>query len=213
MKTSILGSVCILNVRPHVRGRACLNEFWRNQYLYRANSSCITWMTFSSSILFVRCVEIGIPLAPEKCELCEGPSTCLTYCSVGLRTWPPAKLKELVILVRTWVSKKWYRDKESVLGKLNNACVFVAHFCSGSAYQLYITCLKEWHNVENCQTLSSLQITLNSLQITLNSLQSTEPLISPLLGNTITGNGFVKPQFFCMSFFGFSLRGTRPPWL
>ena len=76
--------------------------------------------------------DLGIPLAPEKCE---GPTTRLVVLgiepgSIKMTTrLPLQKLNELKSLIRAWGTKKWCTRKtlESLIGKLNHACAVVAH--------------------------------------------------------------------------------------
>ena len=62
--------------------------------------------------------DTGIPLAPEKCE---GPVTCMNFLVIlGIELdsvqmtarLPPDKLRDLVLLIKQWVHKKWCKPKE-----------------------------------------------------------------------------------------------------
>ena len=76
-------------------------------------------------------LDIGISLAPEKCE---GPTTCITFLGIELNSiymtarLPNDKLAELQTLIGSWTGKKFCTRKEleSLVGKLNHACAVVA---------------------------------------------------------------------------------------
>jgi hypothetical protein len=72
-------------------------------------------------------LDIGIPLAPDKCE---GPTTCITFLGIELNSMdmtarlPQDKLSELQTIITSWVGKKFCTRKEleSLVGKLSHAC-------------------------------------------------------------------------------------------
>ena len=76
-------------------------------------------------------LNIGIPLAREKCE---GPTTCITLLGIELNSidmtarLPNDKLAELQTLIGSWTGKKFCtcKELESLVGKLNHACAVVA---------------------------------------------------------------------------------------
>ena len=76
-------------------------------------------------------LDIGIPLAPDKCE---GPTTCITFLGIELNSLdmtaclPREKLTVLQAVILAWVQKKCFTRKEleSLVGKLNHACAVVA---------------------------------------------------------------------------------------
>lgn len=88
----------------------------------------------SARALLVRalslCVELGIPMAPDKTE---GPTTCLTFLGIEVDTQamrarlPQAKLLELQQLTADWVERSiaGVKDLESLAGMLNFACAVV----------------------------------------------------------------------------------------
>ena len=75
-------------------------------------------------------LDIGIPLAPDKCE---GPTTCITFLGIELNSMdmtarlPQDKLSELQTIITSWVGKKFCTRKEleSLVGKLSHACAVV----------------------------------------------------------------------------------------
>ncbi len=70
--------------------------------------------------------ELRVPLAPHKVE---GPATTLTFLGIELDSvaaelrLPQAKLRELKVLVATWLTKRFctVRELESLIGKLQHA--------------------------------------------------------------------------------------------
>ena len=88
----------------------------------------------SARALLVRalslCVELGIPMAPDKTE---GPTTCLTFLGIEVDTQamrarlPQAKLLELQQLTADWVERSiaGVKDLESLAGMLDFACAVV----------------------------------------------------------------------------------------
>ena len=74
--------------------------------------------------------ELGVPLAPEKCE---GPTTRLVFLGIELdsehmtASLPEDKLTELTVIVRHLANRKWCTRKEleSLVGKLNHACAVI----------------------------------------------------------------------------------------
>ena len=75
-------------------------------------------------------LDIGIPLAPDKCD---GPTTCITFLGIELNSMdmtarlPQDKLSELQTIITSWVGKKFCTRKEleSLVGKLSHACAVV----------------------------------------------------------------------------------------
>ena len=75
-------------------------------------------------------LDIGIPLAPDKCE---GPTTCIAFLGIELNSMdmtarlPQDKLSELQTIITSWVGKKFCTRKEleSLVGKLSHACAVV----------------------------------------------------------------------------------------
>ena len=78
------------------------------------------------------CSQLGIPLAPKKCD---GPTTCLVYLGIELDSMqqcarlPTDKLLELKALVLEWQNKKSCTKKEleSFIGKLQHASLVVRY--------------------------------------------------------------------------------------
>ena len=101
----------------------------------------------SLNVILQASLDIGIPLAPEKCE---GPTTCIIFLGIELNSitmtarLPDVKLLELRTTIVAWKNKKFCTRKEleSLVGKLSHACVVVALFGRTFLQRLLITDLR-----------------------------------------------------------------------
>lgn len=84
----------------------------------------------SLSLLHGICEDLGVPIAPDKCE---GPATCMTILGIEIDSisqevrLPINKLGRLKQTIRQWRGRKacTLRELQSLIGQLNHACKVV----------------------------------------------------------------------------------------